>query len=180
VVVTAHRRENWGEAFEGVANAILKLVTRYPDLHFVFPIHKNPQVRRTFIARLGNQPKIHLIEPLDYRSFINLAGRATFLMTDSGGIQEEAPSLRKPALVLREVTERPEGLNSGFLKLVGCDTERIVSEASRLLDDPAYYAQATQGQNPYGDGHAASRIAQALKFVFGTTLAAPHDFSPGS
>jgi UDP-N-acetylglucosamine 2-epimerase (non-hydrolysing) len=176
VVVTAHRRENWGESFENVANAILQLVTRYRDLHFVFPIHKNPQVRKTFQARLNNHARVHLIEPLDYRSFIHLAAHSLFILTDSGGIQEEAPSLRKPALVMREVTERPEGLSSGFLKLVGCNADRIVAEAGRLIDDRKYYATVTQGQNPYGDGRAAQRIVDALLFSSGIRENRPEDF----
>ncbi len=177
IVVTAHRRENWGEAFESVAQAILQLVTLHQDIQFVFPVHLNPQVRKVFHAKLHNNERVHLLEPLEYRAFINLLGRAYLILTDSGGIQEEAPSLRKPVLVMRDVTERPEALSKGFLKLVGCRVDRIVNEVTRLLHDSAYYSASSSGANPYGDGRAAQRIAQALKFVFGFQKNRPQDFS---
>lgn len=177
IVVTAHRRENWGEAFESVAQAILQLVARHDDIQFIFPVHLNPQVRKVFHAKLQNHARVHLLEPLEYRSFINLLGRAHLILTDSGGIQEEAPSLRKPVLVMREVTERPEALSKGFLKLVGCNVDRIVNEVTRLLQDDAYYVTSTSGANPYGDGHAAERIAHALSFFFGREKNPPRDFS---
>lgn len=176
VVVTAHRRENWGAAFESISMAILQLASLYQDIQFVFPVHLNPRVRQPFHKKLQDNSQIHLIEPLDYRSFINLLGRSYFILTDSGGIQEEAPSLRKPALVMREVTERPEGLAGGCLKLVGCNTERIVAEARRLLDDPDYYSEAIRGGNPYGDGRAARRICEALLFNFGLRGRRPDEF----
>lgn len=177
IVITAHRRENFGEAFEGVAQAILELVAVHPDIQIVFPVHLNPNVRRVFHAQLQNHERVHLLEPLEYRSFINLLARAHLILTDSGGIQEEAPTLRKPVLVLRESTERPEALREGFLKLVGCNTERIVSEATRLLQDEAYYAASTSGANPYGDGRAAPRIVRALKFYFGREKNRPREFA---
>ncbi len=176
IVVTAHRRENWGEAFESVAQAILKLVALHNDIQFIFPVHLNPNVRKTFYAQLQNHARVHLLDPLEYRAFINLLGKAFIILTDSGGIQEEAPSLRKPVLLMREVTERPEALSKGFLKLVGCNVERIVNEATRLLQDAAYYSASTSGANPYGDGMASHRIAQAIKFVFGNEKNRPQDF----
>lgn len=180
VVVTAHRRENWGPAFESVSQAILQLAALYPDVQFVFPVHMNPQVRKTFHKTLRNHSQVYLLEPMDYRSFINLLGRAFFILTDSGGIQEEAPSLRKPALVMREVTERPEGLAGGLLKLVGCNADRIVAEAQRLLEDRNYYAEITRGPNPYGDGRASQRIVEALKYSFGVSDRQPQAFTVAS
>lgn len=177
IVVTAHRRENWGDAFENVAQAIAKLAAKYSDIQFVFPVHLHPQVRQVFHERLRNLPRMHMLEPLEYRSFINLLGRSYLILTDSGGIQEEAPTLRKPVLVMREVTERPEALSKGFLKLVGCNVERIVAETSNLLDDSEYYTASVSGVNPYGDGRAAERIVQALAFVFGREHNRPQDFS---
>lgn len=177
IVVTAHRRENWGESFDSIAQAILQLTALHDDIQFVFPMHLNPQVRRVFHAKLNNHERVYLLEPLEYRSFINLLGRSYLILTDSGGIQEEAPSIRKPALVMRDVTERPEALDGGFLKLVGCHVDTIVNEASRLLQDPVYYSASTIGPNPYGDGQASDRIAHALKFFFGREERRPQDFS---
>ncbi|MGQ9560478.1 MAG: non-hydrolyzing UDP-N-acetylglucosamine 2-epimerase [Candidatus Oleimicrobiaceae bacterium] len=180
VAVTAHRRENWGPAMESIARAILELASLYSDVQFVFPVHLNPNVRVVFQERLGGQPRIHLLEPLDYYSFINLLGQSVLILTDSGGIQEEAPSLRKPVLVMREVTERPEGMASGWLKLVGWDVARIVAEARRLLDDPSHYRQTIAAPNPYGDGQAARRIAEALLYHFGLSNHRPDEFSTGA
>ncbi len=180
VAITAHRRENWGPALESVAQAILRLASLYEDVQFIFPVHLNPNVRAVFKERLRGHPRIHLLEPLDYRSFIHLLARAVFILTDSGGIQEEAPSLRKPVLVMREVTERPEGIAGGWLKLVGCDVERIVAQAQQLLDDPGHYRQAISAPNPYGDGRAAQRIVQALLFRFGLTSQPPDEFRRGA
>lgn len=177
IVVTAHRRENWGASFESIAQSILQLATLYRDVQFVFPVHLNPQVRKVFHEKLQGHEQIHLIEPLDYRSFIHLLNQCFFILTDSGGIQEEAPSLRKPVLVMREVTERPEGLVGGWLKLVGCDSDRIVNESRRLLDEPAYYKKATSGKNPYGDGFASQRVLDALRFYFDQSIERPKDFS---
>lgn len=177
IVVTAHRRENWGESFDSIAQAILQLAAMHDDIQFVFPVHLNPQVRKVFHAKLNNHERVYLLEPLEYRSFINLLGRSYLILTDSGGIQEEAPSLRKPVLVMRDVTERPEALSRGFLKLVGCHADSIVHEVSRLLQDSAYYSASTIGGNPYGDGQASDRIAHALKFFFGREERRPQDFS---
>ncbi|MDZ7270124.1 MAG: UDP-N-acetylglucosamine 2-epimerase (non-hydrolyzing) [candidate division KSB1 bacterium] len=180
VAITAHRRENWGPALENIAEAVLRLASLCEDVQFVFPVHLNPNVRAVFKRRLRGHPRIHLLEPLDYRSFVHLLGRSVLILTDSGGIQEEAPSLRKPVLVMREVTERPEGLASGWLKLVGCDVERIVSEAQRLLEDSALYSLAISAPNPYGDGKAAQRIIEALCFHFGLSDRRPEEFQPGA
>lgn len=180
VAVTAHRRENWGPAMESIAQAIIQLVNLYPDLQVVFPVHLNPNVRAVFKERLRGHARIHLIEPLDYYSFINLLGRSLFILTDSGGIQEEAPSLRKPVLVMREVTERPEGIAGGWLRLVGCDVARIVAEARKLLDDAVHYQEAIAAPNPYGDGQATRRIVEALLFHFGLRDRRPDEFQPGA
>ena len=177
IVITAHRRENWGEAFESVAQAVLQLAADYDDLQFIFPMHLNPNVQRVFGERLGGHAQIHLCEPLDYRTFINLFGRCYFILTDSGGIQEEAPTLRKPALVMREVTERPEGMAHGCLKLVGCRVDRIIAEARRLLDDRDYYDESIQPSNPFGDGRATRRIMQAILYEFGIVPTRPNDFT---
>jgi len=178
VAVTAHRRENWGPALESIAKAIVELASLYRDVQFVFPVHLNPNVRAVFRERLRGHPRIHLLEPLDYGSFIYLLSGSLFILTDSGGIQEEAPSLRKPVLVMREVTERPEGIASGWLKLVGCDVTGIVAEARRLLEDPAHYQETISAPNPYGDGQAARRIAEALLYHFGLSQERPDEFSP--
>jgi len=176
VVITAHRRENWGQAFTQIAEAILQIAALYPDLQFVFPVHLNPNVQQAFNHRLGGHPRIHLIPPLDYRTFINLLSRCYFILTDSGGVQEEAPTLGKPVLVMRETTERPEGLVHGNLKLVGSTVAGILAEARRLLDEPAYYRTSTQHANPYGDGRAAERIRNAILYAFGATPERPADF----
>ncbi len=176
VVITAHRRENWGQAFAQIAEAILQLAALYPDLQFVFPVHLNPNVQQAFNHRLGGHPRIHLIPPLDYRTFINLLSRCHFILTDSGGVQEEAPTLGKPVLVMRETTERPEGLVHGNLKLVGSTVAGILAEARRLLDEPAYYRASTQHANPYGDGRAAERIRNAILYAYGAAPERPADF----
>ncbi|MCK6559640.1 UDP-N-acetylglucosamine 2-epimerase (non-hydrolyzing) [candidate division KSB1 bacterium] len=176
IVITAHRRENWGQAFAQIAEAILQLAALYPDLQFVFPVHLNPNVQQAFNHRLGGHPRIHLIPPLDYRTFINLLSRCYFILTDSGGVQEEAPTLGKPVLVMRETTERPEGLVHGNLKLVGSTVAGILAEARRLLDEPAYYRASTQHANPYGDGRAAERIRNAILYAFGAAPERPADF----
>jgi UDP-N-acetylglucosamine 2-epimerase (non-hydrolysing) len=161
IVVTSHRRENFGEAFEREMRAIACIADR-PDVEVVYPVHPNPNVVGPARKLLGGRPNIHLIEPLSYVPFIDLMRRSWMLITDSGGIQEEAPSLGKPVLVLREKTERPEAVDAGTVKLVGTDETRIVAETMRLLDDPAEYARMKRQHNPYGDGHASRRIADTL------------------
>jgi UDP-N-acetylglucosamine 2-epimerase (non-hydrolysing) len=165
VVVTAHRRENWGEGLEAIAEGVGRLADRFPDVDFVVPLHPNPRVRRELGEPLSRRENILLTEPLEYTSFARLLGRCELVITDSGGIQEEAPSLNKPVLVARDSTERGEGVEAGTLILVGTDPERIEKEASRLLSDPVAYAQVAESNNPYGDGFAADRIVGALEYL---------------
>ncbi len=161
VLVTAHRRENFGQPLENICAALKALAAR-GDVHLVYPVHLNPNVQEPVRRLLGDVPNITLLPPLDYLPLVHLLKRSTLVLTDSGGLQEEAPGLGVPVLVLREVTERPEGVQAGTVKLVGTDTARIVTEAARLLDDPAAHAAMAQAVNPYGDGHAAERIVTAL------------------
>lgn len=163
VLVTAHRRENFGRPLESICRALLDIARRYVgEVHIVYPVHLNPNVQGPVYRLLGNVPNVSLLPPLDYLPLVYLMNRATLVLTDSGGIQEEAPGLGKPVLVLREVTERPEGLEAGTVRLVGTDRERIVAETVRLLEDAEAYAQMAQAVNPYGDGHAAERIVRVL------------------
>jgi len=161
IVVTSHRRENFGDGFVREMRALARLAER-ADVELAYPVHRNPNVLGPAHELLGGRPNIHLLEPLSYVPFIDLLRRACLLITDSGGIQEEAPSLGKPVLVLREKTERPEAVAAGTVQLVGTDEDRIVAEAVRLLDDPAQYQRMTPVHNPYGDGHASERIADIL------------------
>jgi UDP-N-acetylglucosamine 2-epimerase (non-hydrolysing) len=162
IVVTAHRRESFGDGFERICAALARLAAR-PDVQIVYPVHRNPNVLEPVTERLGGLPNVLLLEPLDYVSFVDLMSRAAILLTDSGGIQEEGPSLGKPILVMREKTERPEAVEAGTVKLVGTSEDRMVAEAARLLDDPVEYARMKRVHNPYGDGHASQRIALALR-----------------
>lgn len=159
--VTSHRRENFGGGMEAIAEAIRRLAAR-PDVAMIFPVHLNPNVRAVMNKRLGGLANVALIEPLDYPHFARLLDLATLMLTDSGGVQEEAPSLGKPVLVMRETTERPEGIEAGTAKLVGTDADVIVAEAERLLDDEAAYAAMARAHNPFGDGRSAARIAELL------------------
>lgn len=161
VLVTAHRRENFGQPLEDVCEALRQLAAR-GDVEIVYPMHLNPNVREPVQRLLGGVPHITLLPPLDYLPLVHLMKLARIILTDSGGIQEEAPAFGVPVLVLREVTERPEGVAAGTLKLVGTDTRRIVHEATRLLDDPAAHAEMARASNPFGDGHAAERIVEAV------------------
>ena len=165
VLITGHRRENFGEGFESLCRAIAELARRFSDCEFVYPVHLNPNVREPVYRILSGLENIHLIEPLEYLPFIWSMDRCHFLLSDSGGIQEEAPHLGKPVLVMRESTERPEAIEAGTAKLVGVDYETIVEESSTLMTDEAAYAIMSQAKNPYGDGHAAERIADALSQV---------------
>ena len=165
IVVTSHRRENFGAGFESEMRALVRIAGR-GDAQVVYPVHRNPNVLGPAHQWLGNHPHIHLLEPLPYVPFVDLMRRAHFLITDSGGIQEEAPSLGKPVLVLRNKTERPEAVEAGTVKLVGTDEERIVAEATRLLDDSEEYRRMTRVHNPYGDGQACRRIADLLALYF--------------
>lgn len=162
LLVTAHRRENWGEPMRRICQSLRVLTERFPEVVIAFSVHPNPNVRAVVHAELEGYLRIHLLEPVQYDTFVHLMARSYFLLTDSGGIQEEAPSLGKPVLVLREVTERPEGVEAGTLKVVGTDPDRIIAEASRLLTNPGAHREMSQHRNPYGDGHAAERIVDAL------------------
>jgi len=161
VGVTSHRRENFGGGMEAIAEAIRRLAAR-PDVAIVFPVHLNPNVRSVMNDRLSGLANVALIEPLDYPHFARLLDISTLMLTDSGGVQEEAPALGKPVLVMRETTERPEGVAAGTAKLVGTDAARIVVEAERLLDDPEAYAAMARAHNPFGDGKTAGRIVELL------------------
>ncbi len=167
LLVTAHRRENWGQPLNNICLALRELVGRYQDLAVVFPVHLNPNVRQTVQASLAGIDRIHLIEPLDYLAFLRVMKQATVILTDSGGIQEEAPSLGKPVLVLRATTERPEAADSGMARIVGTDQRDIVESTAELLDHDDIREGMTTGSNPYGDGRAAERIVSTILTVFG-------------
>lgn len=165
VLITGHRRENFGDGFLHICRAIKMLSEKYPDVDFVYPMHLNPNVRKPIKDIFGEncQSNLFFIEPLEYLSFVYLMEKSHIVLTDSGGIQEEAPGLGKPVLVMRDTTERPEALEAGTVKLVGTDYDKIVSEVSSLLDDAQYYEKMSQAVNPYGDGKACERIAQYIK-----------------
>ncbi len=162
ILITAHRRENLGEPMERMFRAIRRVMDEHPDTKAIYPIHMNPRVREIADRFLGGDDRIHIIEPLDVLDFHNFLARCRFVLTDSGGIQEEAPSLGKPVLVMRDTTERPEGIEAGTLRLVGTEEETIYREFSRLLTDSAAYAAMAHAANPYGDGRACARIADIL------------------
>lgn len=162
ILLTTHRRENWGAPMANIACAARTLLDRFGDLLVLLPMHRNPRVRETLVEILSDHPRALLTEPLDYAPFVHAMRRADLILTDSGGVQEEAPAFGKPILVLRSTTERPEGVEAGAAKLVGTDTERIVAEATRLFTDADAYAQMARAVNPYGDGHAAERIRDIL------------------
>lgn len=162
VLITGHRRENFGESFEELCAAIRELALRHLDWLFVYPVHLNPNVRQPVFRILSSLANVHLIEPLDYLPFVRLMDRATLILTDSGGIQEEAPSLGKPVLVLRDVTERPEAVEAGTALLVGTDREKIIAHVELLLGEPARYERMSSTRNPYGDGRAAERIVRII------------------
>jgi UDP-N-acetylglucosamine 2-epimerase (non-hydrolysing) len=165
ILVTAHRRESFGDGFERICRALAALTER-PDVQLVYPVHPNPNVQDPVNRLLSGRPHIHLIAPLDYVPFVDLMRRAYLIVTDSGGIQEEGPSLGKPILVLRDKTERPEAVTAGTVKLVGTDERRIRSEAVRLLEDPSEYARMARVHNPYGDGRASERISTLIHSFF--------------
>lgn len=167
ILVTAHRRESLGEPMRRTAQAIAHLAGRYPDVTFVLPLHLNPRVRDVVVPVLGDVPNVVLLEPLGYADLAWLLERATIVVTDSGGIQEEAPGLGKPVLVLRDTTERPEALRAGTVRLVGTDPETIIAETGLLLDDPKAYEAMARAVNPYGDGAAAARCIGAMAHYFG-------------
>lgn len=162
VLVTGHRRESFGDGFERICSALAQLARAHPDADIVYPMHLNPSVREPVNRLLSNIPNVHLIEPLDYLPFVHLMDRAFLILTDSGGVQEEAPSLGKPVLVMRDTTERQEAVDAGVVKLVGTDAQKIFDGASQLLSDSRMYDAMSRGSNPYGDGNACERIARAL------------------
>lgn len=176
VLATVHRRENLGVPFTSICLAFLELTERYPDLSVIFPTHPNPRVRNAATELLGAASRVHLCDPPDYLVFVALMQSTDLIITDSGGIQEEAPALGVPVLVVRETTERPEGIEAGVTKLVGTQTETIVGAAAELLDNPSAYEAMASGVNPYGDGAAADRIIEALEHFFGVREERPSDF----
>ena len=166
VLVTGHRRENFGAGFDEICAGIARLATTFPDHRFIYPVHLNPNVQGPVHQRLGSLPNVHLIEPQNYRQFVALLSHCRLVLTDSGGVQEEAPSLGKPVLVMRDTTERPEGIAAGTARLIGARAEAIVEAASRLLSDRIAYEQMASAANPYGDGQAAPRIVARLHAYF--------------
>lgn len=176
ILLTAHRRENLGEPMENIFEAVKRLTAEIDNLEVVFPVHLNPVIRELSHKMLAENEQIHLIEPLDYLPFANLMARADLVLTDSGGIQEEAPSLGKPVLVLRDTTERPEAVAAGTVLKVGTDTEMIFKESLKLLTDTAEYQKRAAAVNPYGDGRAVERIIRAIDFHFGVNKQRPDDF----
>jgi len=163
VLITGHRRENFGQGFENICSALRSLATSYPEVHFVYPVHLNPNVQKPVKTLLAGLNNVHLIEPLGYEPFVHLMQQCYLVLTDSGGVQEEAPGLGKPVLVMRGTTERPEAVDAGTVKLVGTSVERIVSEVSELLSNPEAYKVMSRAHNPYGDGKACLRICEFLK-----------------
>lgn len=176
VLLTTHRRENLGQPMVQIFRAIRQLHERFTDVNFYFPMHKNPRVRALAKEALEELERVHLFEPLDYAPFANLVGRMDLVLTDSGGLQEEAPALGKPVLVLRDTTERPEAVDAGTVKLVGSDTQLIVDTVSTLFTDADAYAEMEHAVNPYGDGHACARIIAALRYYFGLDAQRPEDW----
>ncbi|MBN9415889.1 UDP-N-acetylglucosamine 2-epimerase [bacterium SCN 62-11] len=180
ILVETHRRENLGTPMQEICTALRTIVNDFTNCEIIFSVHKNPKVREVVFPALQGVERVHLIEPVDYTTLIRLMRASTLILTDSGGIQEEAPSLGKPVLVLRKTTERPEGVHAGVAKLVGTDQSVIVSEASRLLSDSQAYQAMSQVASPYGDGRAAERILAAIRHRFGIDADRPRDFAPAS
>jgi UDP-N-acetylglucosamine 2-epimerase (non-hydrolysing) len=169
ILVTAHRRENWGEPLQSICDAIITIVKRHPDVKVVFPVHRNPIVREVVFPKLEKVRRVHLMEPPDYVPFVHLMKQSYLILTDSGGVQEEAPALGKPVLMLRETTERPEGIEAGAARLIGTRNEDIVAEVEALLASRTQYDRMAQVKNPYGDGTAARQIREAVFRYFGIT-----------
>jgi UDP-N-acetylglucosamine 2-epimerase len=176
IVVTCHRRENYGVPMENIMTAIARVVELHSDVEVVYPVHLSPVVRECAAKYLAGKNRIHLIDPIDVQEMHNLIARCCLVMTDSGGLQEEAPALGKPVLVMRRETERPEAVAAGTAKLAGVEFDDIVSMANELLDDPAAYAKMAKAVNPYGDGQACERIVHAIRYHFGLTDVPPEDF----
>ena len=177
VVVTCHRRENYGEPMENIMKAIAEVVRLHPDVDVVYPVHLSPVVRECAAKYLGGKERIYLIDPIDVQEMHNLIARCCMVMTDSGGLQEEAPALGKPVLVMRRETERPEAVAAGTAKLAGVEYDNILAEANKLLESADAYNAMAKAVNPYGDGHACERIAQAIRWHFGLTGEMPEDFN---
>jgi len=178
ILLTAHRRENFGEPMRNMFRAVKRIVEEQKDVQVIYPVHLNPVVREIADEILGDDPRIHLIEPLDVIDFHNFASRAYLILTDSGGVQEEAPSLGVPVLVLRDTTERPEGIEAGTLKLAGVEEETIYQLATELLTDKAAYEKMAKAVNPYGDGEASHRICEAIRYYFNQTAERPEPYHP--
>lgn len=176
ILVTTHRRENLGEPMRHVYQALRRLIDDFEDVEIVFPVHKNPKVREVVNQELGGLAKVHLVDPLDYEPFANLMHRSHLILTDSGGVQEEAPALGKPVLVLRDTTERPEAVEAGTVKLIGTDKDVVYKEAKELLTNQQEYSRMSEACNPYGDGKASQRIIQAILYHYGLSAEKPEPF----
>lgn len=177
ILLTTHRRENLGEPMRHIYKALRRIIEEIPDTEIVFPVHRNPLVRKVVEEELAGVDRIHLIDPMEYETFANLMSLSSLVLTDSGGIQEEAPSLGKPVLVLRNTTERPEAVEAGTVRLIGTDKDVVYAETKRLLTDQAAYDAMSNAVNPYGDGKASQRIVQAILHAFAGEEAVPDDFS---
>ncbi|KJS68504.1 MAG: UDP-N-acetylglucosamine 2-epimerase [Peptococcaceae bacterium BICA1-7] len=177
MLLTTHRRENLGDPMRGIYQALREILEQYPDVEIVFPVHKNPAVRSVVSEVMGGLDRVHLIEPMDYAPFVNLMQKCHMVLTDSGGMQEEAPSLGKPVLVLRDTTERPEAVDAGTVVLAGTGKEAVLREARKLLDDPGHYLRMSEALNPYGDGKASRRIARFLLHRYGLDSELPGEFT---
>lgn len=177
ILLTTHRRENLGEPMRHIYKALRQIIEEIPDTEIVFPVHRNPLVRKVVEEELSGVDRIHLIEPMEYEPFANLMHHSCLVLTDSGGIQEEAPSLGKPVLVLRNTTERPEAVEAGTVRLIGTDKDRVYEETKRLLTDKAAYDAMSNAVNPYGDGQASRRIVQAILYTFGNSTEKPNEFT---
>lgn len=177
ILMTTHRRENLGDPMREIYLALRDVLDRHTDVQVIFPVHKNPAVRQVVQEVLGDSGQVHLVEPMDYEPFVNLQSRCCLVLTDSGGMQEEAPSLGKPVLVLRNTTERPEAVEAGTVRLVGTNRTAVREETERLLADDVYYRSMAEAVNPYGDGQASARIIQAIKYTFKLSDQKPQGFS---
>ena len=177
ILLTTHRRENLGEPMRHIYKALRQIIEEIPDTEIVFPVHRNPLVRKVVEEELSGVDRIHLIEPMEYEPFANLMHHSCLVLTDSGGIQEEAPSLGKPVLVLRNTTERPEAVEAGTVRLIGTNRDRVYEETKRLLTDKAAYDAMSNAVNPYGDGQASRRIVQAILYTFGNSTEKPNEFT---
>ena len=173
MLVTAHRRESWGEPMRAIGRAVARLADKHPEVLFVLPVHRNPKVREDLLPQIEGHANVIWCDPLEYGAFCALIDRCDVVLTDSGGVQEEAPALSKPVLVMRDNTERPEAVAFGVAELVGTDEERIVERVSTLLTDEAAYTAMAQAANPYGDGHACKRILAATAALFGRGVPLP-------